>query len=624
MEQFLFPYKTIREEQDKLMRDIDEAITNKKSLIAHAPTGLGKTVSALGPALKIAIERKLKVFFITPRHTQHKIVIETAREIEKKYNKEIVVTDFIGKKWMCVQDNVTALTSGQFTEYCRKQVENRECEFYTNVKEENSKITILARSLVLNMVNKLHSNEEVFNLAKEKRMCPYEISTLIAQKARLIIGDYYHILHPEIRERFMKRCNAEIEDCIIIIDEAHNVASRVREFMSTNLTNYVINASKKEIHEHGIYQDGELNDEFSKVMRILTHIENMMKHFGAKTQDEIKIKKEDVINFIKEKFDYEEVIAQLKFASNFILEEKKQSFVGLIGSFLYEWQGDDYGYVRLAKKQGNKFSLQYKCLDPSIIIAPLIEESYSTIAVSGTLEPIEMYSNILGFPDNSYKKRYNNPFKQSNRLNMIIPQTSTKYSTRDDKMYKQIAEILSKIVNLVPGNCALFFPSYSLRDEIDKYFISLCKKTTFSEQPSMTKLEKEDFIERFKSYKEEGAVILGVVSGSFSEGIDLPGDLLKCVVVVGVPLTKPDLETQELINYYDKKFGNGWDYGYLLPAMSRVLQGAGRCIRSETDKGVIIFLDERFTWQNYYKSFPKDWDIKITGLYEDRIREFFG
>lgn len=630
-EQFLFPYSNMRDEQDKLIRDIDSALRNKKSFLGHAPTGLGKTVSALGPALNIALEKNLKVFFITPRHTQHKIVLETVRAIEKKYNKNIVVADFIGKKWMCAHDNVTSMTSGQFADFCTKKVEDGQCEFYNNVKEENSKITVPARALISNLLKGLHSNEEIFSLAKEEKMCPYEISSLIAQKAKLIIGDYYHIIHPEIRQRFMKRCNAEIENSIIIIDEAHNVASRVRELMSTSLSNYILGAAIKEANlflvERDKSNENKNNNEkyvgFDNVIRILNHIDNMMKKFESRTNDEIKIKKEEVVDFIKSKFDYNEVIAQFKFASDLILEDKKQSFIGLIGNFLQQWDGGDYGFIRLAKREGKKFSLQYNCLDPSLITSNLIENSYSTIAVSGTLEPTEMYANILGFPKSVSQRSYKNPFKQSNRLNMIIPQTSTKYTTRDDKMYKQIAEILSKIVNMVPGNCALFFPSYSLRDEIDKYLNSLCRKTTFSEQPNTTKLEKEEFIERFKSYKDEGAVLMGVVSGSFSEGIDLPGDLLKCVVIVGIPLSKPDLETQELISYYDVKFGKGWDYGYLLPAMSKVLQGAGRCIRSETDRGVIIFLDERFTWQNYYKSFPKDWDIKITGLYEDRIKEFF-
>ena len=117
--------------------------------------------------------------------------------------------------------------------------------------------------------------------------------------------------------------------------------------------------------------------------------------------------------------------------------------------------------------------------------------------------------------------------------------------------------------------------------------------------------------------------MLGVYSGSFGEGIDLPGDLLKAVIVVGLPLNKPDLETQELIKYYDELFGKGWDYGYLFPAMNRCFQSAGRCIRSETDKGIIIFLDQRFTWPNYFRCFPADWELKISKEYQDRVKGFF-
>jgi DNA excision repair protein ERCC-2 len=130
-------------------------------------------------------------------------------------------------------------------------------------------------------------------------------------------------------------------------------------------------------------------------------------------------------------------------------------------------------------------------------------------------------------------------------------------------------------------------------------------------------------LDRFKGYKDIGAVFLAVASGSFGEGIDLPGDLLKAVIVVGLPLSQPDLETKSLIDYFDKKFGKGWDYGYLFPAFNKTLQNAGRCIRSETDKGVIVFLDERYVWPNYRRCFPEDWEMVVSKdpMYE--INEFF-
>jgi len=150
------------------------------------------------------------------------------------------------------------------------------------------------------------------------------------------------------------------------------------------------------------------------------------------------------------------------------------------------------------------------------------------------------------------------------------------------------------------------------------------RKKMLIEKQNLSKDEREQILEEFKQYKDDGCVLLAVSSGSFGEGIDLPGDFLKAVVIIGLPLEKPDLETKELIDYYQDRFGRGFEYGYILPAITKCLQNAGRCIRSETDKGVIIFLDERFAWQNYYKCLPADMDFKISKMYEERIERFFG
>ncbi len=240
--------------------------------------------------------------------------------------------------------------------------------------------------------------------------------------------------------------------------------------------------------------------------------------------------------------------------------------------------------------------------------------------MSGTLLPTSMYKEVLGV-ENCQEVVFKDPFPKKNRLNLIVPKTTTKYSKRSPEQYKQISENLSKMINSIPGNSAVFFPSYYLRDQVQKYMIT--DKTTFVEHSRLTKPEKQELLDNFKSYKDTGAVLLAVASGSFGEGIDLPGDLLKAVIVVGLPLTKPDLEVKSLIDYYDKKFNKGWDYGYLFPAFNKSLQNAGRCIRSETDKGLIVFLDERYVWQNYKRCFPEDWDLRISIDHDKLIEEFF-
>lgn len=241
--------------------------------------------------------------------------------------------------------------------------------------------------------------------------------------------------------------------------------------------------------------------------------------------------------------------------------------------------------------------------------------------MSGTLSPAEMYRDLLGLNANAVLSEYSSPFPKQNRLNLIVPGTSTKFTQRNNDMYEKIAKLCASIVNKIPGNCLLFFPSYQLRDNVNVYFQNLCEKTTFLEQPKLNKKEKQELLENFKKYKN--AVLLGTASGSLGEGIDLPG-IIKAILIVGLPLAKPDLETKGLIEYYEQRFKKGWNYGYIYPAVIRSLQNAGRCIRSETDKGIIIFLDERYSWPVYRKCFPPDMKIETVITPEDKIKEFFG
>ena len=203
---------------------------------------------------------------------------------------------------------------------------------------------------------------------------------------------------------------------------------------------------------------------------------------------------------------------------------------------------------------------------------------------------------------------------------MIVPETSTKFNLRGEVMCKKIAEICSNVSTLTPGNIALFFPSYALRDKVG-CFIST-KKKLFWEKSDLNKEEKETFLNSFKAEKEKGGVLLGVTGANFAEGVDLPGDLLNGVVVIGLPLARPNLKTKEIIKYYENKFARGWDYGYTYPAINKCLQSAGRCIRSETDKGAVIYLDERFAWHNYFCCFPRE-GLIVSKEYEKLLEQFF-
>ncbi len=612
LDKLLFPHAEVREVQKELIEQVDQTIKNRSHLIVHAPTGLGKTASTLPMALSHAIKDNLTVFFLTSRHTQHKIAIDTLKAIKQKHKLDFVTIDIIGKRHMCVAPGVQTLRTGDFVEYCKLQVEEGKCEYYTNTKKRNQPTQdakmVLKR---LESIMPCHT-EDLIHECSFHNLCPYEMTLLLAPKAKVIVADYYYIFNDYIRETFFQKAGISLDQCIIIVDEAHNLPNRLRELMTVKLTSVMLDRGIKEAQKYK-YEETSANLEILK--QIL---------WSFNTEDEILISREQFMQEIEKSVNFDQLIADFEFIAKEIREKQRSSYIGSIANFLVKWPGQDKGYARILHKIDSGIMLTYRCLNPLPISEPVIEQTCSTIIMSGTLTPTSMYKEILGFPDNTEEKVYPSPFPKQNRLSLVVPETTTKYTQRSEDMYKQISDKLVEITDKVPGNCAVFFPSYYLRDKVNEYFLTAGKKTVFTEKRAMTKQEKFETLEIFGKYKDTGAVLLGVSSGNFSEGIDLPGDLLKCVIVVGLPLQKPDLETRELIKHYDELFGKGWDYGYLFPAFSKCLQGAGRCIRTSEDRGVIIFLDERFAWNQYFRCFPADYGVKIMkNYYASMVEAFF-
>ncbi len=611
-----FPYQRIRAQQGELLQDIDTAFQQEKILLAHAPTGLGKTATALSVALYHALEKKKRVFFLTSRHTQHAIAVETLREIKQK-GVSFSSIDLVGKRSMCSQE-IAGLFGNDFNDFCKTIVGRGECEFYNNVRSKQQ-LTVEAKKAVSDLQKEapMH-NQEIMNFSREQHMCGYEIAIELAKKATVVIADYNYLFNPHIQQNFFNKLDLELNDVIVVVDEGHNLPSRVVDVLSSNLSSITIKNAVLEAKKFGY---NGLLFWLQELVRILNELGELSENdFGSK---ENLIAKNDFMSKVAAVVEYDELINELELAAEEVRRKQKKSYLGGVAAFLEAWKGEDTGFARILTERESNYgpvtTLSYQCLDPRIITEPIFKQIYTGVIMSGTLTPLFMYRDILGIT-RAVEKEYGSPFPPENKLSLIVPETSTKYNLRGDAMFKLIAEKCSELANFIPGNVAFFFPSYQLRDAIANHL--RCPKKLFFEKKEMSTEDKNTFLAEFKEYKNKGGILLGVSGANFAEGIDFPGDLLNGVVVVGLPLGKPDLYTKEIVKYYEEKFGKGWDYGYIYPAMSKCIQSAGRCIRSETDKGAVIYLDERFAWQNYYACLPRE-GLRVTKEYRNLLQEFF-
>ena len=620
-----FRHDSFRKDQETIIKDIYTSISHKKNILLHAPTGTGKTDASLSAAVTYAIEHKLKVLFLTPKISQHKIALEVINGLNHKYNLKLNAIDFVGKRNMCI-DPVISKTEAGFYDICKRATKKRQCPYFENIRpsEKSARERLNARikkALPDNSYTHLEIKDIAGNFTEfdgsPKPLCAYELAKMKARESTVIIADYYHVFSGSVSKSTLPELDIDLSNCIIIVDEAHNLEERLLRLSSKTLNTFLINRAIKEAKD--------LKN--SKLKNILTEfldkIESLSETYLKKEKEQLITK--DQIFFKDLNNNLFEVIEELeteglKYIENF--NENGSALIS-IAIFLEEWITDKVDHIRFIKKERNYISIKYNALDVTLITKKIFETAYSTILMSATLTPLKMYQEILGLPkENTNLVEYLSPFNPENKVNLLISDVSTKFTQRSNEEYTKISKYVNDCINSCPGNIVVFFPSFEILYEIKTKIKS--NKPIFTQEEKQKSIDFEKMIKDFKlESRKFGAVLLAVMGGKASEGIDLPGTNLISAVIVGIPLSRMELETKAKIDYYEKKYRNGWQYAYIQPAIQKVIQSAGRVIRSDTDKGVIVYMDNRYLWENYRNCFSKDHRFKISKDPNSEYLSFF-
>lgn len=621
-----FRHDAFRKGQKEIIKDISEAIEERKHLLLHAPTGTGKTDSTLSVALKYAIDNDLKVLFLTPKTSQHKIALEVVNEINEKYDIDIKTIDFVGKKHMCV-DPVISKTGSEFYEVCNKVIKQKSCSFYNNIKPQEKIKKEFALQNIQNYLKKekVLSHQQIITLAENHKdygnnpqpVCAYELAKIFAKDCKLIIADYYHVFSGKVANNVLSEMNIDLSNCIIIIDEAHNLQDRLAKLVSKKLSSFMLHRC---IEEAKTVSNKKI---VNVITKFINNFENIVEQKLDNNKKEETVKKEEILipDIENNLFEF---ISEIEDAGIKYIEKSDLHKSALVSFalFLEDWIVDKKEKIRFVTKERGLLYVCHNAVDVSEITKPVFERVRSAILMSATLTPLNMYRELYGLDKKTLLKEHSNPFDSSKRLNLLVTDSSTKYTSRSSEEYKKIAETTSKIINSVSGNSIVFFPSFEILNQVVGH-ISTMKKTLIQTEAQTTK-DFENMINNFKKLsKNFGGVLYAVMGGKASEGIDLPGDYLKCAIIIGIPLSVMSLEMKYKIDYYQQKYNNGWLYAYIQPAIQKVIQSAGRVIRTDSDRGAIVFVDKRYLWDNYRRCFPKDLKLKISRDVSKDIYDFF-
>jgi len=626
----LFPFPAVREGQKEFMEDVKHAVASENILIAHAPTGIGKTVAALVPSLQYAIENEKTVFFLTSKKSQHKIAIDTLKLIKKSGNFEFVAVDVTSKQSMCPR--ATAIYRefySLFNEFCKSEQKNKRCRYFMNRDDE----------ALRRIKEEIMHVEELCSWCTSRGVCPYKAALEVGESADVLVCDYNYLFSRSIAERVLEKIASGLEDLIVIVDEAHNLPDRIRNNLSSELRMKSITEAARGLR----HTNREMYGNLLELERIFTKLAmeasknkkeeiNVDRDFLVEEMEKVlrrrieAIRYDDFVNSLSSIAEGFETYGGNRTAKN----EMVQRNVLSVADFMDGWRTKEKCFRIFSLSHKDNPMLYFKLLDPSVVSEPIFAKAHSTIMMSGTLCPTEMYADVLGASSDRLKgkevvlREYMSPFPKENRLIVVTKNLTTKYTKRGEEMYRKVAGKIGEVAKYVKGGMAIFFPSYALLKNIAAYLPEEIRRRAIVERRGMRKEEKNELYEILRDEHARN-ILLAVQGGSLSEGMDYESNVLKAIIVVGLPLSPPTLEVKNIEGYYAGKYGaeKGRLYGYLYPAITKVLQAAGRGIRSEHDRCIIVLMDYRFAQFPYKNCLPSDYDMTSTDRAEVFCKKFF-
>ena len=573
--EFPFPY---REGQRDLAVAVYKTISRKKRLFIQAPTGIGKTLSTIFPAVQaMGAGKASKVFYLTAK-TITRTVAEEAFRILRSRGLVFTAVTITAKEKLCPMEK--AECNPEACPYAKGH--------FDRVNEAVFDILHLEQEM---------DRETVLRYAEKYRVCPFEFCLDISSWTDGIICDYNYVFDPNVR---LKRYFADgaSGDYLFLVDEAHNLVSRAREMYSASV-----------YKEDFLEVKRIIKGKSPRLERQLDRCNKLLLSMKRECGDWQLL--EDVTGLaagIMTAFSYMETF--MEEFPEFPERETVLDFYFCLRDFLNVYEELD-GHYRIYEenREDGSFLVRLFCVDPSRLLSRCMDQGASTILFSATLLPVRYYKTLLSGNQEDYAVYVNSPFPEENRLLMVAEDVSSRYTRRSPSEYRKVADYIRIVTQSRPGNYMVFFPSYQYMGEIEEILEEEPLKADLLVQgQGMGEAEKAEFLEEFEKERSHSLAAFCVMGGVFSEGIDLKEERLIGVIVVGTGLPMVCVEQEVLKGYFDETEEKGFDFSYQYPGMNKVLQAAGRVIRTPGDRGVILLLDDRFLRRDHLELFPREWE----------------